>query len=338
MKKSIVLCLALCLWGINSFAKEKNEASTRTIDDRVASIADYKNDTLRAFYDLNWNKPTNDLFARYFSVAYKMADGWVCKDYRTIDSKIRFFSTYRDQELKIKEGTCAYFYANGKIAMVGHYINNKKSGKWMKFEFDGTPVDTVNYLNGIPFDENYVYSHSGKMLKKNVTDSVGIGTETSFYENGTVKIKGFYGAGMVRDSIWTSFFQNGNIACKANFYNDSLVKSSCLDINGTALKKCTILQPAEFRGGEDGLQEYINKMNIPYNLRKKNPINVTVVFCINEEGRTENIRIEDSDSPEANEAVIKEIKEMKPWKPALEFNLPVTSIYVLPITFMPSEY
>lgn len=99
---------------------------------RVACIA--QSDTL--YFDSEWQSCKKSR-ATYYSIAEPFEDGYIIKDMfiKTNTPQMVVFS--KQIQPPIKEGTCTYYYQNGKIESEGRYSNNKKVGIWVNYSKKG---------------------------------------------------------------------------------------------------------------------------------------------------------------------------------------------------------
>lgn len=89
----------------------------------------------------------------------------------------------------------------------------------------------------------------------------------------------------------------------------------------------------EYPGGQAGLDQFVAAVR--YRLKKDKPLigSATVEFTVNEEGIPVNAVVREQSNPEAGEAALTTIKEMKPWKPATQRGKPVPVKYQLKLEF-----
>ncbi|QDK81233.1 hypothetical protein EXU85_22530 [Spirosoma sp. KCTC 42546] len=85
---------------------------------------------------------------------------------------------------------------NGKIRARGILVNNKKQGLWNEFEADGSLYLQCQYLND---------TLNGECL--------------GYFSNGNPNITGYYKKG-IRDSLWSFYYDNGQVRKKGLFRND----------------------------------------------------------------------------------------------------------------------
>jgi antitoxin component YwqK of YwqJK toxin-antitoxin module len=70
-------------------------------------------------------------------------------DYFDIPENELFMTVhFIDSTLKSMQGEFAEFYKNGEIFSQGDYLNNKKNGRWLKWEPLGHQTDSINFGNG----------------------------------------------------------------------------------------------------------------------------------------------------------------------------------------------
>lgn len=92
-------------------------------------------------------------------------------------------------------------------------------------------------------------------------------------------------------------------------------------------------QLAEFKGGMEGLYDFVAK-NIDYKkINGKINGKVFAQFIIEKDGSVTNVEIIRSLHPDADTEVLRMINLMPPWKPGMQNGRPVRSKFVLPMTF-----
>ena len=68
------------------------------------------------------------------------------KDYK-LYGPLKQMKTYSDSSLSILNGIYCTYAVNGYIQVLGHYLNNKKDGYWLKFDEKGKTLVTEKYLS-----------------------------------------------------------------------------------------------------------------------------------------------------------------------------------------------
>lgn len=107
-------------------------------------------------------------------------------------------------------GKCEELYPSGAV----HYrINFKagiKHGLYEEFYENGKLKAQANYNNWDLLGESIRYYPNGIIALKIVTDSIGNGTLTRYFESGKIKAKGFYTRGF-ETGTWKIFDEHGHL-------------------------------------------------------------------------------------------------------------------------------
>jgi|SRR5690606_3615477 len=89
------------------------------------------------------------------------------------------------------------------------------------------------------------------------------------------------------------------------------------------------------QGMERFMMNFVRKVNVDKYLndkKKASEIKMIATFVVEKDGSLTNIKIRESNEPTFNNEVIRVIKSMPKWKPAIEDGMPVRSDFTLPIT------
>lgn len=249
--------LVLILLASTAFASAQDFPMKNSVQVQIKelSLADYKGDTLRQFYNYVWRKCAPQ-YARYYSVAYKENDYWYCQDYYVQEKQLMTEGRYSDQELVKKEGVFVVLHPNGKIKSKGQYFQGFKTGKWFEFDEAGNNIDSALYLNGWPAGRNVSKYANGsiKEIKDMDRKGTGSGYSTAFYPSGQIKWFGRYTNWMQKDSTWNYFYPNGKLAFVATYQNDAEKNYTCYDTLGNPITECKPMRLPEFPGGGEKCQ------------------------------------------------------------------------------------
>ena len=102
------------------------------------------------------------------------------------------------------------------------------------------------------------------------------------------------------------------------------------DNNGQTIYKQTDI-PAEYIGGMEALNEFINKnLEIPKDVEIGT---VYVAFVVNADGSLQDARIVRGVKDSMDQEVLKLIKNMPKWDPAIQDGKPVNAVFGLPVQF-----
>lgn len=94
----------------------------------------------------------------------------------------------------------------------------------------------------------------------------------------------------------------------------------------------------EFPGGPEALQKFLGRhLQTPEDLELGDKKMVRVRFIVDKDGSVSRVDIETSGGDAFDREVIRVCRKMPKWKPAIQNGHPVTTSYVLPVTFMSGE-
>lgn len=296
------------------------------------SSSDYKNDTLKLYFDENWEKHNKE-GAWFYSIAYPANGGWTCEDYDLFEKKIVNYIVYADQQLTILNGPFYTFHFNGNAETIGQYSNDKKIGSWLTYAESGKLIDSTYYLNNGQKGNSYSFYSSGKIESIMILDSKGKGTYTEYYENGAMRQSGQYFKSNWKDSIWTHYYPDGKVSFVENYLDYEHPDIKCYDEQGNLKDTCETERMPE--PGGDLSQFLKNTIRWPSGMRfaDANKARVVARFLVDTDGSIKNIKIIKHVAKPFDDEVIRVIKQMPPWKPGLRYNQPVRVYYTLPVNF-----
>ncbi len=219
--------------------------------------------------------------------------------------------TFSDKQLSRLNGEYLE-YEQGQVSLKGHYLDNQKTGLWIKFDSDGKP-------------------NEAKIYNKNKLN----GDYTAYWKNGTPKINGTYVDGK-KIGEWKIKYENGNLALKESYDERSkLTDSTYLDISGKAVKRADITTEPLFPGGLKQFYIYLSR-NVRYPVeahRSKIQGKVYLSFLISPIGKVENVKVISSPAASLSEEAVKVTQQSPNWIPATLFGKPISLSYSIDINF-----
>jgi antitoxin component YwqK of YwqJK toxin-antitoxin module len=63
-------------------------------------------------------------------------------------------------EINGSQVKATYYYENGSVQQVGHFLNGKLEGKWISYDQNGNVLSVAEYTNGTKTGKWTVYSHA----------------------------------------------------------------------------------------------------------------------------------------------------------------------------------
>ena len=157
----------------------------------------------------------------------------------------------------------------------------------------------------------------------------GHAEDSSFFENGKAKYVFHY-------------YPNNHLAM--HYYLPDNAKEAIIegyDEDGKKIKNYVFEKEADFKGGQKGWQSYVTK-NSSKDLSVKDHPNLTatvqVEFTIEEDGSVSKIKIfKSSGYKEIDKDALRLVSESPSWNNAIQFNTPVKSLRIQPITYTLSD-
>ena len=269
-----------------------------------------KSDTTIRYFNKQFD-PVSKNSITYTGIVYPENNKWAVI-VKNDSSKILMTGYYRDKSLKTKDGLFSYFYGNGNLQTSGQFVNNEKNDLWMSWYAGGEKKDSGYYKKGL----------------KN-------GSSTSWFENGNLKYNGYFFLNSA-DSTWTWYHENGNPSTKEKYNYGKLTFLECYDSLGNySGVSCALEKAPTIKGYYGGINKYIiDSLYYPEEALKKNIQGIVdVQFTISKDGKLGDLKIiSSSDSLLSNE-VIRVIKSVDAWYPAIEHNRPVDFTQKLKIPF-----
>ena len=101
------------------------------------------------FYDFYW-KPCPSAEARFYGTVEKTDSGWFRQDYFVSPLQLQMQVLYEDEACKIANGRVYYFYANGRLSIIGKMIHGKREDVCLSFYSNGMMKDSATYHNDRP--------------------------------------------------------------------------------------------------------------------------------------------------------------------------------------------
>lgn len=272
-----------------------------------------KSDTTIRYFNAAF-VPVPKASATYVGIAYPENSKWTAVV--TNDSgTILMTGNYKDKSLKIRDGLFTFFYSNGKTQLRGMYINNSQEGVWMIWYPGGQRKDSVNY-------------------KRDFKQ----GAAASWFENGNPRSHGNYLFDNA-DSAWTWYYENGKPSTKEKYESGKLKFLECFDTLGNYTGvSCALEKAPTIKGYYGGINKYIiDSLYYPEEALKKNIQGIVdISFTISKDGKLGQVTVlKTPDSLLSNE-VIRVLKSVQVWYPAIEHNRPVDYTQTLKIPFYKS--
>lgn len=227
---------------------------------------------------------------------------------------------------------------------------------WFKdrlpYNINVSATDDRNYLfEGDVKDGNGSLLVKFKRLKSTKTyigDKISIkdgnlnGDYEEFTPDGIVKTKGFYSKGYMTGK-WKIFnSKTGELIKELNYSSaDSLVRDSTQNIGFSSdQRNYVIAEMPMFGGYPAGIVDYI-KLNLKYPkeaLKEDIKGQVLARFIINSVGKVSNVKLIQSVDEQLDKEVLKLIRTLPYWRPAMQLGKAFSTAYTIPVTFRPTNW
>lgn len=227
------------------------------------------------------------------------------------DGKTLMKALYKDKKLKVKQGGYTVFFPNGKPKLTASFDNNLVDG---------------NYTS---WHENGLMEDSG-LIKENIKT----GLWKKWYNTGVQECEGAYAEG-VPDGIWKWYHPNGKPATVEVYSNQKLKDLTCFDTLGVQTGFNCRLDKKPCPLNAYSFESYVIE-NLIYPqaaLRKGIEGNVAFEFFITKEGKLTRINFLNESHPTLREEIVKFLKAVPSWEPAISHNRAVDCLYSYEVPF-----
>jgi TonB family protein len=255
--------------------------------------------------------------AAYVAKAWEDKGTWTAWVYEN-SGKLVMTGQYKDRSLKMRQGQFTFFYPNGMPEQMGRYQDSQKIGPWVSYYEDGMIKDSMNYANNM----------------RN-------GIATGWHADGQRRFAGTYKDSYMEGS-WIWFHRNGVPSTKEEYVKGKLMKVDCFDSTGQLTgSNCSISTQPGIKGKFGGIQKYIiDSLTYPKEaLRRGAQGTVTLEFEVSRTGQAGKFHIISTPDSLLSNEVIRLIKTVDTWYPAVEHNELVDYTFRLFVPFvMPETY
>ena len=255
--------------------------------------------------------------AAYVAKAWEDKGGWSALVYDN-SGKLVMTGQYKDRSLKMRQGVFTFYHPNGTPEQVGRYENTQKVGPWISYYDDGMMKDSMSYAN-------------------NMRNGMALGWHT----NGQRRFAGAYKDSYM-EGPWMWFHKNGVPSTKEEYAKGKLLKLECYDSTGQLTgSNCSISTQPGIKGKYGGIQKYIiDSLTYPKEaLRRGAQGTVTLEFEVSKTGQAGKFHVISTPDSLLSAEVIRLIKSVNGWYPAVEHNQLVDYTFRLFVPFtLPETY
>lgn len=229
------------------------------------------------------------------------------------------------------------WYDNGKLNAMGAYNKGKETGTWKIWHDNGQLADSGFYADGERSGIWHAWHENGKPAAVgNYNKGNASGIWKGWYDNGQMDYVAKYVNGEP-DSTGTWYFKNGRMSAQEYYDRGILISKKYWDENGkeVPVKNAGDRTPCFVDETNTALTKYLlANTRYPKEARKMNITGQVIVkFLVNEEGRIDDISIDESVNPLLDAEALRVVRSMPNWVPGRQHNRPVSVYYTLPVTF-----
>ena len=291
---------------------------------------------IEKYYDYNW-KETDVANARFYSFIQPTDSGWFRGDYYINKKKAQMVGLYKDEQCKIPNGTFYYFYENGNLESIDKFIDGKREGICLRYNYNGTIADSGFFKNNIPVGVRLRWYSNGFMSDSSVTNEDGSGVSVSWFDDGKISSAGYLAAGGNARAKWQFFHDNGKLAAIETYDTGKLLDKKYFDDNGNAMTDTTDkTSDPVFPGGDDSWISFLQKhLYFPdqYTIINNTVVAVVITFTIDQNGNVKDAFINVPFNVTFESIALKAISKSPKWKPAIEHNRFVSSTLKQTVNF-----
>jgi hypothetical protein len=232
------------------------------------------------------------------------------------------------------EEQCITYYTNGRRESVSTYTGGALIGPSYLFYPNGKLHFTLKYdtVSTKTAEENSTIltcmDSTGKELATN-----GNGRYINYdWATGVVTEEGAIKDGKP-DGEWHGKYPDDKVTYTDIYSNGKFVSGYCVTAAGTKLTYTSRRQTPEFPGGDAAFITLIKKkFKYPATLAKKSASGA-LTFMVDKNGKVSDGRFLGFITPELNTVIAKAVNASPNWKPAIQNGLPVSTSWIVPVTF-----
>ncbi len=107
----------------------------------------FAQDTIRIYFDKNWEKIKHGENAMYSRKVFKKGDLWYVKDYY-LNGQLQMEGSFNNKKCTERSGEFIYYTENGNIDHKGIFLNNNYEGTWIWYHTNDKKSSEELYSNG----------------------------------------------------------------------------------------------------------------------------------------------------------------------------------------------
>jgi hypothetical protein len=268
-----------------------------------------KKDTILRYFNADL-EPVKKKEAVFIGVVVKDVLGWNALVYND-SMKVIMRGKYAEEDCKTKEGWFIYYTQKGERSLAGKYSRNLRTDLWQTWFPSGQVRDSIYFVNNLANGQCRKYFESGIM------ESMG------FYKNG------------IPDSTWTWNHENGQKATFEKYDNGQLSSFECFDSAGVSIgMNCAINRLPAIKGKYGGVEKYVSdSIRFPEKVKLADISVATVQFKVDKQGMMSEPNILGTLQPELSNEIVRVLRSIPGWYPAVLHNRTMDYTYTLRISF-----
>ncbi len=270
----------------------------------------YAQDSIPVYFNASLS-PTSKKNAAFNGNMIQNADGiWEVIAFYP-DGKPLLKAGYKDKKLRLKHGVYEGYYPGGQKKMTTTFDNNVLEGSYTSWHENGKIADS-----GL------------------ITSNVKSGLWKTWYADGTPESEGSYTAGF-HDGSWKWFHENGKPATVETYENSKLKDLACFDETGANTGfNCRLDKKPTPKDAYSFESYVIENMLYPEEALKKGIEGIVEFeFFVTKDGKLTRINFANQNNRILQDAVVKFLKDVEQWEPAISHNRKVDCLYTYSIPF-----
>lgn len=305
----------------------------------VSTIA-YGQDTVQHFIRFLSENKCEPHEGYYYRMAYRDGEWWRVEDYYYKERSLYRSAIYKyknaNDSFYTPMGMILTYHPNKKVKSKEVYVDGLKEGLARSYDTAGRLIDSARFKKDMPIGYWYKWNSKGDVVFKGIYDDEGSGKGINwmYHDNGKLSAYGITSKGATPDSIWTFYYDNGNISSVETYDKDSLLNIQCFDEDGRLSKDSCMAEKMPV--APYSVNAFLGK-NIKYpSAARYNNISgrVSVMFTVDESGKITDIQsIGRKLGAGCDEEAVRVVSLLPPWKPGRYHNRRIKVLYTLPITF-----
>ena len=269
----------------------------------------YTQDTINCYFDEQLSL-TGKKQSAYPGKMIAQEQGWEAFALHS-NGNVLMHGFFADKKLKIKQGLYSIYYSNGNRRALTYFNNNAADSIFMSWHINGQMSDS-----GI------------------IRQQFRTGLWKTWYANGNPESAGVY-SNSEPDGEWHWYYPNGKPATIETYSNNKLQDITCYDTLGIATgSNCRIEKKPCPQNAYDFETFIIENLLYPEDaIKKRIEGDVAFEFIINKAGKLTNINFTNEASALLQNEVVRLLKSVSVWEPAVSHNRNIDYLYTYTVPF-----